>query len=300
MVSPEVFRLAGAEVVEIGTAPDGLNINDGYGSTHLDPLKAAVGRAAPTSASPTTVTPTAAWRSTPRAPRSTATRSWASSPSRCKERGALAHDTLVATVMSNLGLLQAMEREGIRVLQTGVGDRYVLEEMRAGGYSLGGEQSGHVILLDHGTTGDGVLTGLMLAARVAATGRSIADLGTVMTRLPQVLVNVKGVDKSRVESDEGLRSAIAPRRPRSTAPAACCCASPAPSRSCGSWSRRRRRSRRMPSRPASPGSCGSASPSDRHRSRSFAGTVGAGGVRRSAGELGLDVAGDLEGCRRRR
>ena len=83
-----------------------------------------------------------------------------------RERGALAQDTLVATVMSNLGLLQAMEREGIAVRQTGVGDRYVLEEMRAGGYSLGGEQSGHVILLDHGTTGDGVLTGLMLAARV--------------------------------------------------------------------------------------------------------------------------------------
>ena len=125
-----------------------------------------------------------------------------------KERGALAHDTLVATVMSNLGLLLAMEREGIRVLQTGVGDRYVLEEMRAGGYSLGGEQSGHVIMLDHGTTGDGVLTGLMLAARVAATGRSIAELGAVMTRLPQVLVNVRGVDKGRVESDEGLQSAV--------------------------------------------------------------------------------------------
>ena len=88
-----------------------------------------------------------------------------------RERGALAKDTLVATVMSNLGLLQAMEREGITVLQTAVGDRYVLEEMRAGGYSLGGEQSGHVILLDHGTTGDGVLTGLMLAARV---GRPVA------------------------------------------------------------------------------------------------------------------------------
>jgi phosphoglucosamine mutase len=81
--------------------------------------------------------------------------------------------------------------------------------MRSGGYSLGGEQSGHVIMLDHGTTGDGVLTGLMLAARVVATGRSIADLGAVMTRLPQVLVNVRGVDKSRVESDEGLQSAIA-------------------------------------------------------------------------------------------
>ena len=125
-----------------------------------------------------------------------------------KERGVLARDTLVATVMSNLGLLQAMEREAIHVKQTGVGDRYVLEEMRANGYSLGGEQSGHVILLDHGTTGDGVLTGLMLAARVVETGRSLADLGRVMTRLPQVLVNVKGVDTSRVERDDDLRSAV--------------------------------------------------------------------------------------------
>ena len=105
-------------------------------------------------------------------------------------------DTLVATVMSNLGLIQAMAREGITVLQTAVGDRYVLEEMRAGGYSLGGEQSGHVIMLDHGTTGDGTLTGLMLAARVAATGRTLAELAAVMTHLPQVLVNVKDVDKS--------------------------------------------------------------------------------------------------------
>ena len=111
-----------------------------------------------------------------------------------------------------------MEREGVAVRQTAVGDRYVLEEMRAGGYSLGGEQSGHVIFLDHGTTGDGVLTGLMLAARMAETGRSIADLGAVMTRLPQVLVNVKGVDKGRVESDGGCSRRCAggagARRPR--------------------------------------------------------------------------------------
>ena len=125
-----------------------------------------------------------------------------------KARGVLAQDTLVATVMSNLGLIQAMEREGITVRQTAVGDRYVLEDMRAGSYSLGGEQSGHVIILDHGTTGDGVLTGLMLAARGAETGRPRADLATVMTRLPQVLVNVKGVDKSRVESDEELQQAV--------------------------------------------------------------------------------------------
>ena len=111
--------------------------------------------------------------------------------------------------MSNLGLLKAMEREGITVRQTGVGDRYVLEDMRAGEYSLGGEQSGHVIMLDHGTTGDGVLTGLMLGARIAETKSSLAELGTVMTRMPQVLINVKGVDKSRVETDEPLQEAVA-------------------------------------------------------------------------------------------
>ena len=208
MVSPEVFRLAGAEVVEIGTSPDGLNINDGFGSTHLDPLKAAVvahgaelgiahdgdaDRCLAVDATGTEVDGDQIMGVLAVA---------------LKERGALAHDTLVATVMSNLGLLQAMEREGIRVRQTAVGDRYVLEEMRSGGFNLGGEQSGHVILLDHGTTGDGVLTGLLLAARVAATGRSIAELGAVMTRLPQVLVNVKGVDKSRVESDDDLQSAV--------------------------------------------------------------------------------------------
>jgi phosphoglucosamine mutase len=110
--------------------------------------------------------------------------------------------------MSNLGLFQAMEREGVTVRQTAVGDRYVLEEMRSSGLSLGGEQSGHVIFLDHGTTGDGVLTGLMLAARIAETGKSLADLAGVMRRMPQVLVNVKGVDKSRVDSDEELQTAV--------------------------------------------------------------------------------------------
>ena len=110
--------------------------------------------------------------------------------------------------MSNLGMLQAMEREGITVRQTGVGDRYVLEDMKAGGYSLGGEQSGHVILLDHGTTGDGVLTGLLLASRVAATGQSLGQLASVMTRMPQVLVNVKGVDKDAVDSNAVVQAAV--------------------------------------------------------------------------------------------
>ena len=209
MVSPEIFRLAGAEVIEIGTAPDGLNINDGYGSTHLGPLKAAV---------------VAHGADLGIAHDGDADRCLAVDAAGVevdgdqimgilavdmKERGKLAHDTLVATVMSNLGLLQAMEREGIRVLQTGVGDRYVLEEMRAGGYSLGGEQSGHVIMLDHGTTGDGVLTGLMLASRVAETRRSLAELASVMTRLPQILVNVKGVDKDAVDDNAVVATAVA-------------------------------------------------------------------------------------------
>ena len=207
-VSPEVFRLAGATVHEIGTEPDGLNINDGYGSTHLDHLKAAVvakgadlgiahdgdaDRCLAVDASGTEID---------------GDQIMAILAVALKAREGLAQDTLVTTVMSNLGLLQAMEREGISVRQTAVGDRYVLEEMRASSLSLGGEQSGHVIFLDHGTTGDGVLTGLMLAARVAETGRPLAELGTVMRRLPQVLVNVKGVDRSRVESDEELQQAV--------------------------------------------------------------------------------------------
>ena len=208
-VSPEVFRLAGAEVYEIGASPDGLNINDGYGSTHLSRLQAAVrerrahlgvahdgdaDRCLAVDASGTVVD---------------GDQIMAILALALRDRGRLADETLVATVMSNLGLLQAMKREGISVRQTGVGDRYVLEAMRAGHYSLGGEQSGHVILLDHGTTGDGVLTGLMLAARVAETGRSLEDLASVMTRMPQVLKNVKGVDKSRVESDEEVQAAVA-------------------------------------------------------------------------------------------
>ena len=126
-----------------------------------------------------------------------------------RERGELRQDTLVATVMSNLGMFQAMERAGVQVRKTAVGDRYILEEMTAGGYSLGGEQSGHVIFLDHATTGDGTLTGLLLAARVAQSGRSLRELAAVMTRLPQVLINVKGVDKNAVDSSEIVQHAVA-------------------------------------------------------------------------------------------
>jgi len=122
--------------------------------------------------------------------------------------GRLAKDTVVATVMSNLGFKIALREAGLSVVETAVGDRYVLEAMQDGGYTLGGEQSGHVIMLDHATTGDGLLTSLHLMAEVARQGRSLADLASVVTKLPQVLVNVRDVVKSKASAPE-LRAAVA-------------------------------------------------------------------------------------------
>ncbi|RBM06970.1 phosphoglucosamine mutase [Streptomyces sp. PT12] len=207
-VAPEAFARAGAEVVTIGAEPDGLNINDGYGSTHLDALRAAV----PAHGADLGI-----------AVDGDADRCLAADGGGCevdgdqilavlgvamRDAGTLRGDTVVATVMSNLGFALAMEREGLRLRQTAVGDRYVLEEMKRGGFSLGGEQSGHVIVLDHATTGDGTLTGLLLAARVAATRRPLRDLAGVMERLPQVLINVPDVDKARVGDSRELAEAV--------------------------------------------------------------------------------------------
>ena len=125
------------------------------------------------------------------------------------EAGRLAKDTVVTTVMSNLGFVQAMKAAGLGVRQTKVGDRYVLEAMRVSGYTLGGEQSGHVIMSDHATTGDGILTALHVLERMAGTGRSLQDLAGVVTRLPQVLLNVPDVDKSRADDDPVLAAAVA-------------------------------------------------------------------------------------------
>lgn len=208
-VSPEAFARAGAEIVTIGAAPDGLNINDGCGSTHLGLLKAAVvehgadlGIAHDGDADRClAVDHTGA--------EIDGDQILAVLALAMRERSALRSDTVVATVMSNLGFKLAMEREGIALIQTSVGDRYVLEEMKEHGYALGGEQSGHVIILDHATTGDGTLTGLMLAARVSQTGRTLQDLASVMERLPQVLINVPDVDRSRVGSSAELAAAVA-------------------------------------------------------------------------------------------
>jgi phosphoglucosamine mutase len=126
-----------------------------------------------------------------------------------KESGHLVKDTVVATVMSNLGFVQAMKANGVGVRQTKVGDRYVLQAMNLSGYSLGGEQSGHVIMSEYATTGDGILAMLHLLARMAQTGSSLRDLASVVSRLPQVLVNVAGVDKSRTDEDAVVAAAVA-------------------------------------------------------------------------------------------
>jgi phosphoglucosamine mutase len=123
-------------------------------------------------------------------------------------RGLLKENTLVATVMSNLGLENAMRENGINLLRTAVGDRYVLEEMDTDKYNLGGEQSGHVIFADHATTGDGILTGLQLAAEMVRTGKTLAELAGVMTKLPQVLVNVRGVSGAGAEADPAVLAVV--------------------------------------------------------------------------------------------
>jgi phosphoglucosamine mutase len=125
-----------------------------------------------------------------------------------KAKGTLARDTLVATVMSNLGLRIAMKDAGITMLETKVGDRYVLEQIREGGYTLGGEQSGHIIFSRYATTGDGILTALMIAAEVKATGKKLSELAAQMKVYPQVLINVRGVDLSRVDTDSGLQEVV--------------------------------------------------------------------------------------------
>ncbi|WP_286929218.1 MULTISPECIES: phosphoglucosamine mutase [Aeromicrobium] len=207
--APDAFARAGAEVIAIHAEPDGLNINERCGSTHLDDLRrVVVERRADVG-----------FAFDGDADRCLAVDQFgevvdgdqilAILALRDKREGLLVDDTVVATVMSNVGFSRAMDAAGITVLRTAVGDRYVLEEMRAGGYTLGGEQSGHVIMGRHATTGDGTLTALQLAAEMATTGRTMSELASVMQRLPQVLVNVGGVDRAGAASHEVLLAEVA-------------------------------------------------------------------------------------------
>ncbi|MFI6024325.1 phosphoglucosamine mutase [Amycolatopsis magusensis] len=208
IAAPEVYRKAGAEVIALYAEPDGININHDCGSTHMARVSAAV-----------------------REHKADLGIAHDGDADRClavdadgelvdgdqimavlalamAESGELTDQTLVATVMSNLGLHLAMREHGVTLRTTGVGDRYVLEELRAGGFALGGEQSGHVVLPAHATTGDGLLTALRLMSRMAATGKSLADLAGVMRRLPQVLINVRVADKAAVAQSDAVRKAV--------------------------------------------------------------------------------------------
>jgi phosphoglucosamine mutase len=209
IAAPDAYRRAGAEVIEIHATPDGLNINDGCGSTHLDVVKAAVlehgadigiahdgdaDRCLAVDAEGNEID---------------GDQIMAVIALAMKESGELTDNTLVATVMSNLGLHLAMREHGIVLLTTAVGDRYVLEELRSGGFALGGEQSGHLVFPAYVTTGDGLLTALRLLARMAETGKSLAELAGVMRRLPQVLINVRVGDKAAVAVATSVAEAVA-------------------------------------------------------------------------------------------
>jgi phosphoglucosamine mutase len=208
-VAIEAFARAGAEVVfTLGDEPTGLNINDGVGSTHLDGLKQAMREHKADLGIALDGDADRCLAADAEGNEVDGDQIIAILAVAMREAGTLRRNTAVGTVMSNLGFKLAMEREGIGLVQTAVGDRYVLEAMKEHGYALGGEQSGHVILLDHATTGDGTLTGLMLGARLAATKQPLAELAAVMTRLPQLLINVKDVDKSRVADCAELAAAV--------------------------------------------------------------------------------------------
>ena len=208
-LAPRLLTEAGAEVIAIGVEPDGVNINEGCGSTSLGTLQAAVTEHG-----------------------ADAGIAYDGDADRClavdatgevidgdqilailalalKASGRLTGGTVVATVMANLGFRRAMREAGIDVVETPVGDRYLIAAMLDGKYVLGGEQSGHIIMLDHSSTGDGMLTSLQLLATAAASGQTLAGLGSVMTRFPQVLVNVRGVSKEKVAGSAEVAAAVA-------------------------------------------------------------------------------------------
>jgi phosphoglucosamine mutase len=208
LVGPEALRRAGAQVISIHCEPNGLNINENCGSTHMDDLFAAVikhgadlgiahdgdaDRCLAVDADGNFVD---------------GDQILAILASGRKTRGALVGNTVVATVMSNLGFNIAMKELEIEVIAAAVGDRYVLEEMRTGGFTIGGEQSGHVVLSEFATTGDGVLTALHLMSEMKAAGKSMAQLAAIVNRLPQVLINVPNVDKSLI-SKSAVSEAVA-------------------------------------------------------------------------------------------
>lgn len=209
-VSPEAFSDAGAKVTVIGADPDGININAGVGSTHLEKLQRMVVETGADAGIAHDGDADRCLAVDEKGNIVDGDQIMAVLAKSLKARGKLSKNTLVATVMSNLGLKLAMQHAGIAVKQTNVGDRYVLEEINAEGYNLGGEQSGHVIFRDFATTGDGLLTGLQLLAALHASDETLSQLvASAMTKYPQVLINVPDVDKAACDSNVAVQQAVA-------------------------------------------------------------------------------------------
>ena len=203
-VAPELLKRAGAEVIAISASPNGLNINDNCGSTHLENLiKTVKGEGADIGIA-----------HDGDADRVLAIDDKGSVIDGDFILGILAQDmelptkTVVGTVMTNLGLIKALEEKGIKFIATAVGDRYVLEEMLAGGHLLGGEQSGHIIMSKYANTGDGLLTALQLISKLKKSGKSASELASFMKRYPQVLINVSGVAKEKLASNQVISKAV--------------------------------------------------------------------------------------------
>jgi len=208
VVGPQAYEKAGATVVAIHHAPDGWNINENCGSTHLEDLQARVvaegadfgiahdgdaDRCLAVDAQGNVIDGDAIMTILARG---------------FKDRGALKSNTIVGTVMSNLGFIQAMKEAGIDVITTAVGDRYVLEKMLEGDFTLGGEQSGHLIMREFANTGDGILTALQLAQEVVRTNKPLAELAASMKRFPQVLINIPNVAKEKLQSSTAIAQAV--------------------------------------------------------------------------------------------
>ena len=207
-LAPQIFNELGAEIITVGAEPDGKNINDGVGSTHPEFLREKVlehGADLGLSFD------------------GDADRLIAIDENgeevdgdfilciigdRLKREGKLKHDTIVTTVMANIGFFKGTEKLGLKTAKTAVGDRYVMEEMRRGGYNLGGEQSGHVIFLDYITTGDGILTALQLVDTIKQAGKKLSELKTLMRKFPQKLVNVRVADKSLYQGNQAIEQIV--------------------------------------------------------------------------------------------